>query len=165
MHAIEVLRDPRDPSGAWSIFTADNLGVSRVAMRGHGSGDATDRVLIPGAPGKAPARGSSEVHLGRLAGGRFFLATIDPWHGSEVAVCVSEPGAPDSFGPRSVIDPTLDLGHALWVADVDGDGNDEIFAGHRGKNARVSAYRYDGKSWTQTVLDSGVVGKSPTVIK
>ncbi len=40
-------------------------------------------------PATAPQCGSSEVHLGRLADGRRFLATIEPWHGSEVVVCTS----------------------------------------------------------------------------
>ena len=31
-----------------------------------------------------------------------------------------------------MIDTTLKEGHALWVADVDGDGDDEVFAGYRG---------------------------------
>ena len=41
-----------------------------------------------------------------------------------------------------MIDDTLADGHALWVADVDGDGDDEVFAGHRGKDHRVSLYDY-----------------------
>ena len=118
--------------------------------------------MIPGAPGSAPKRGSSEVHLGKLADGRLFLATIDPWHGTEVAVCVgrrSPASSSGKFGPRTVIDDTLDDGHALWVADVDGDGNDEVFAGHRGKDARVSVYRFDGKTWARTVLDPNLAAQ------
>ena len=56
------------------------------------------------------------------------------------------------FGERQVIDDTLADGHALWVADIDGDGDDEVFAGHRGKDHRVSAYDFDGQSWRRTVL-------------
>ena len=35
-----------------------------------------------------------------------------------------------------MIDTTLKDGHALWVADVDGDGDDEVFAGYRGGHRR-----------------------------
>ena len=42
-----------------------------------------------------------------------------------------------TFGPRTVIDTTLKEGHALWVADVDGDGDDEVFAGYRGPGTSV----------------------------
>ena len=52
-----------------------------------------------------------------------------------------------------MIDDTLKDGHALWVADVDGDGDDEVFAGFRGPGTSVLAFDFDGKAWTRTVLD------------
>jgi hypothetical protein len=58
-----------------------------------------------------------------------------------------------------VIDSTLADGHALWVADVDGDGDDEVFAGHRGKDHRVSVYDFDGKGWNRTVLDQDIAAQ------
>ena len=60
-----------------------------------------------------------------------------------------------------MIDDTLAEGHALWVADVDGDGDDEVFAGHRGKDHRVSMYKYDRvrKNWTRTVLDRDIAAQ------
>ena len=59
-----------------------------------------------------------------------------------------------------MIDDTLADGHALWVADVDGDGDDEVFAGHRGKDHRVSMYDFDGrKTWTRTVLDRDIAAQ------
>jgi hypothetical protein len=91
--------------------------------------------------------------VGRLQDGRRFLATIEPWHGTDVAVYLSETLKPLRFGPRSVIDTSLKEGHALWVADVDGDGDDEVFAGFRGAGASVLAYDFDGQSWTRTILD------------
>jgi hypothetical protein len=163
LHAIEVL--DTDGDGRSEILTADNEGVALI--RGI-TGESWP--LIPGAAGPAPRRGSSEVHLGRLADGRRFLATIDPWHGQEVAVCVADDVAKDRggdgrrgfrFGPRTVLDATLDLGHALWVADVDGDGDDEVLAGHRGKDHRVSLFDFDraGKNWSRTVLDRDIAAQ------
>ena len=32
---------------------------------------------------------------------------------------------------RTVIEDTLKQGHAVWAADLDGDGADEILIGHR----------------------------------
>jgi hypothetical protein len=162
IHAIEFV-----PAGKGlvmpSVVLAGNGGVERCWLMpprfhqpiGHDW-------VIPGASGSAPKRGSSEVHLGKLADGRLFVATIDPWHGTEVAVCIgTKPGQLSGGGdiPRTVLDKTLDDGHALWVADVDKDGNDEVFAGHRGKNARVSVYRFDGKDWTRTVLDPALTAQ------
>ncbi len=164
IHAIEVINVEGDPASA--ILTASNTGVDLFRYGSKGGRLS----LTPGAPGKAPKCGSSEVHLGRLADGRRFLATIEPWHGSEVVVCIAEDfakykGVDDKrafrFGPRVVIDDTLADGHALWVADVDGDGDDEVFAGHRGKDHRVSMYKLDRgrKSWARTVLDRGVAAQ------
>jgi hypothetical protein len=163
MHAIEVI--DADGDGVSDILTADNEGVGLVRSKSTGA-----VILTPGAPGTAPKRGSSEVHLGTLADGRRFLATIDPWHGNEVAVCFTALESRDrgsaeakalNFGPRSIIDDTLADGHALWLADVDADGDDEIFAGHRGKDHRVSLYDFDRttKSWTRTVIDREIAAQ------
>jgi hypothetical protein len=120
--------------------------------------------LTAGATGSAPKRGCSEVHLGRLRDGRQFLATIEPWHGSEVVVYPDRSpktgrNARMEFGPRTVIDDTLAEGHALWVADIDGDGDDEVFAGHRGKDHRVAMYDLDGQTWKRTILDTQIAAQ------
>ena len=142
--------------------------------------------IIPGASGAAPKRGSSDVATGSLGPARIFYATIDPWHGSNLVVwqpqgmTVAPPTGRDPeaaarrvidfarltgsmlvgrYFTQTVIDPTLDDGHALWVADADGDGTDEIFAGHRGKDYRVAMYRFDGKTWDRTILDTAIAAQ------
>ncbi len=159
IHAIEVI--DADGDGIADILTASNEGVD--FFRGP---SFEHRSLTAGAPGQAPKCGASEVHLGRLADGRRFLATIEPWHGSQVAVYLGEGPAGDRFralrfGARDLIDDTLVDGHALWVADVDGGGDDEVFAGHRGKDHRVSMYKYDRarKAWSRTVLDRDIAAQ------
>ncbi len=89
------------------------------------------------------------------------MATIEPWHGNEVVVWPEREPTSLRFGPRIVIDDTLADGHALWVADVDGDGDDEIFAGHRGKDHRVSMYDFDraNQKWKQTVIDRDIAAQ------
>ena len=59
---------------------------------------------------------------------------------------------------RIEIDDQLGEGHALWVADVDGDGDDEVFAGDRGKS-QVTGYDWDGAKWNRTVLDTTVAAQ------
>jgi hypothetical protein len=163
MHAIEVIDANGD--GISDILTADNGGVALFRAK-----SSDPLALTPGATGTVPKRGSSEVHLGTLADGRKFLATIEPWHGNEVAVCYANDyprfrGSDDAktlkFSPRLVIDNTLSDGHALWVADVDGDGDDEIFAGHRGKDHRVSFYDFDRdkKTWNRAVIDRDIAAQ------
>jgi hypothetical protein len=158
MHAIKVL--DFDGDGRAEILSADNLGVSLFDRTPGPSGSWSTRNLVAGAPGSAPKRGSSEIHVGRLADGTRFLAAVEPWHGTEVAIYRADRPTgtgtgtgTESFGPRTVIDNTLRDGHALWVADVDGDGDDEVFAGFRGPGTSVLAYDFDGRTWTRTVLD------------
>ncbi len=146
LHAIDVV--DFDGDGRSDLLGANGLGVAWWGRKAGAGKDWSDRTIAAGGEGQA---GCSEVHVGRLADGTRFLATIDPWHGNEVAIRAAL-GASE-FGPRRVIDATLAEGHALWVADVDGDGDDEVFAGHRGRDARVSAYDFDGKDWVRTVLD------------
>jgi hypothetical protein len=110
--------------------------------------------------GPASARRQDRRRAGRGDGsgsGTRFLATIDPWHGHEVAVCPAE--GPELFAARTVLDATLRGGHALWVADVDGDGDDEIIAGYRGPGTSVLAYDFDGTTWTRTVLDNAIAAQ------
>jgi len=162
LHAIEVIDANHD--GQADILTADNEGVQLVCRK---PGDGTHAQpmwqsipLIAGFPGSAPKRGCSEIHLGQ-ANGKRYLATVEPWHGTEVVVNTESDPASLKFGPRSVIDNTLADGHALWIADVDGDGDDEILAGHRGKDHRVSLYDFDRhkETWTKTVIDSDIAAQ------
>ena len=165
IHAIEVRPDPLNPiEAADVVLTADNLGVHALRYPVANVGQSI-RQIAPGAVGEAPARGSSEVHFGRRSrSDRLgFLATIEPWHGNELVVYTpitrDNISTRPNFGLRTVIDDTLDQGHALWVADVDGDGEDEVFAGHRGKDHRVSAYDFDGRNWNRTVLDAEIAAQ------
>lgn len=161
LHAIEVV--PNKATGRAEILTADNLGVAILAVvKVDGDRKIMDYLsLTPGTKGAPPKRGASEIHHGRLRGSDGFFATIEPWHGGTVVVATGpeDPGAAEIKFSRTVIDDTLDDGHALWVADVDGDGADEVFAGHRGKDHRVSMYRFDGKAWNKTVLDRDIAAQ------
>ncbi len=162
-HAIEARVDPTrvdDPVLLAACAEGVLASVASTDPRGNSTFAGFDLFPIPA--GVAPRRGCSEVHLGHFAGGRRFLATLEPWHGTTVAVRPEDhnPGRRNlSFGDRVVLDDTLDDGHALWVADVDGDGTDEVFAGHRGKDPRVSFYRFDGRAWARTVLDATVAAQ------
>ena len=108
------------------------------------------------------------MHAGRLADGQCLLATIEPWHGNRVAVylaaIVATADGHQTLGPpgnRTVLDESLAEGHALWLADVDRDGDDEVFAGHRGKDRRVSMYDFDrpANQWKRIVLDREIAAQ------
>jgi FG-GAP-like repeat len=163
LHAIEVIDVTGD--GQPDILAADNEGVRLIhfdppEQARHSQSPWRTVSLFAGAPGEAPKRGCSEVHLGR-ANGKRFIATVEPWHGTQVAVWLESEAGSLKFGPRTVIDDTLADGHGLWVADIDGDGDDEIFAGHRGKDHRVSMYDLDRASWSwkKTVIDRDIAAQ------
>jgi FG-GAP-like repeat len=158
IHAIELSK--AEAQAVSFILTADNLGVGVVDPSTRGRNDAIN--LVTGARGDDAKRGCSEVHKGRLTNGRSFLSTIEPWHGNQVVVYLNTQGeSRHLIFSRYLLDDTLADGHALWVADVDGDGNDEVFAGHRGKDHRVSMYDLDEatKTWNRTVLDREVAAQ------
>lgn len=159
VHAIDIVQNEDGPRAR--ILTADNLGVlSLSGLMYLGLAQVLyPSDLVAGAAGEPPSTGCSEVHLGRMGNGHDLLATLEPWHGNQVVVYVGEEPGTLKFGPRTVIDDTLNDGHALWVADVDGDGNDEVFAGHRGEDHRVSVYRFNGESWDRTVIDREIAAQ------
>jgi VCBS repeat protein len=172
VHAIDVFDLFRD-GRSW-ILTADDLGTSLIGLRKPPDAEKDEHwrreFVLTTAERSAPPtkRGASEAHLGRMKDGGRLLATIEPWHGNRVCaywVSIRPSSGHDAdlgqVGPRTVLDETLADGHALWVADVDGDGDDEVLAGHRGKDHRVSLYDYDraGKTWTRTVLDRDIAAQ------
>ncbi len=111
-------------------------------------------------------RGSSEVKRGKFKDGSPFVATIEPWHGHQVVVYVP-PKDPRALWERRVLDDQLKWGHAVWCADLDGDGDDELIIGVRdnlsdkpGQECGVRIYKsVDGRwqKWERRLLDEGGV--------
>jgi hypothetical protein len=111
-------------------------------------------------------RGSSEIKIGRLKSGKKVIATIEPWHGFQVVV-YTEPEQAGEKWVRHVVDDKLKWGHAVWFADLDGDGSDELVVGVRddlsknaGERRGVRIYSADGatgSTWKRFDLDPGGV--------
>ncbi len=114
-------------------------------------------------------RGASEIKQGKLKNGAKFIATIEPWHGDQVVVYTQPEGDNEKFWRRHVIDDQLKWGHAVSVADLDGDGSDEIIIGVRDDPAKtdkvtdrrgVRIYKVlddKGAKWRRQILDYGGV--------
>jgi hypothetical protein len=89
-----------------------------------------------------PFKGASEVKVGRLRNRSVYVATIEPWHGHQVVVYRPSPSSADSpaggsgagLWARRVVAEPLQWGHAVWCADFDGDGDDELLIGQRDPN-------------------------------
>lgn len=60
----------------------------------------------------SPFKGSSEVKLGKLADGRRYIATIEPWHGHQVVI-YTPPTQGSGLWDRTVIDSPVQWGHAV----------------------------------------------------
>jgi hypothetical protein len=109
----------RDPAGHWT--------KTRI---GTGNQDSK------------PFKGASEVKLGRLRESSPYVATIEPWHGFQVVVYIptsaiafpAATGAPPGRWSRHVIAEPVQWGHAVWCADLDLDGDDELIIGQRDPN-------------------------------
>ncbi len=110
--------------------------------------------------------GASEVKMGTLKSGRKFIATVEPWHGTQIVI-YTEPKKGHTFWNRHVIDDKLRWGHAVWCADMDGDGGDELIIGVR-DNPKGSEKGIDprgvrlyqatddrGEKWSRLLVDKG----------
>ena len=144
-----------------NLLTASYEGVNLATF----SGDGKATLMKVGAGDQsnpAASRGSSEIRTGRLKQTPL-IATVEPFHGTRV-VAYTPPAGASGLWKRTVLDEDLGGGHALWVADLDGDGADEIVAGWRdtvpGKTPPgVNIYKADsaGTAWQKHPLEKGGV--------
>jgi hypothetical protein len=147
LHGIAIV--DWDGDGRHEILTASFEGIDLLKLGKDGRWSKT--AIAAGNPNARPKGGSSDIAMGKLGKARF-LCAIEPWHGNQIAVY--REGA--KGWERTVIDETLDGGHALATADFDGDGRDDIISGYRGKGGRTyiySADNADGSKWTRRTLD------------
>lgn len=132
------------------LLCASFLGVSLLRFD---AGKWQRTSLTTGDPTDWPKGGSSDVIAGHLDGEHFF-ATIEPWHGNQVAVYRQRSGA----WTRHVIDSTIADGHTIVVGDFDDDGRDELVVGERQGMHSVYVYRATKPSddtWSKQALDDG----------
>jgi hypothetical protein len=163
MHNIWPIRAQNRPG--MDLLTASYEGVSllspdatgRWRRRQIGAGNQSD---------PKHSRGAGEVKQGKLKNGRRIIATIEPFHGYQ-AVVYTPPDQPNKLWDRHVIDDHLKWGHAVWWADLDGDGNDELIIGVRddlsqkaGERRGVRVYKAlddTGTKWARRIVEDGGV--------
>jgi hypothetical protein len=116
--------------------------------------------------------GAGEIKVGHLKNGDMLIATIEPMHGTNAVVYTRSKSNPKKW-KRHVLDSQLKRGHAVWLADVDGDGSDEIIIGHSDlatdpKIKGPGVYIYDsqdaaGTIWKKHVIDNGGIATEDIV--
>lgn len=161
--------DPVPAAGrkGMDVLTASYLGVHLLERQGEkwtrkqlGSGNQENL------KGK---RGASEIRQGKLKNGKKFIATIEPWHGTQVVV-YTEPDQAGGLWHRQVLDERLRWGHAVACADLDGDGGDELIIGVRDDPSPKESKEIDrrgvrvykaqdeaGRKWSRTLVENGGV--------
>jgi hypothetical protein len=107
-----------------------------------------------------PQKGSSEIKLGRLASGKPYLATIEPWHGFQVVAYTPPAAGTAGLWDRHVLDEALRGGHAVWTANLDSDADDEIIIGQRDQGKAPGVLVFDAKDasgtqWQRLAVDPG----------
>jgi hypothetical protein len=150
------------------VLAASYEGVSLIHWTG--SKWETQHIGVGNQANQKSNRGASEIKLGRLKNNQPYIATIEPWHGNQVVV-YTPPATGQKLWERHVIDEELRWGHAVWCADLDGDGSEELIIGVRDDpNAKggdkhtlrrgVRIYKATdavGKSWTRQIIENGGV--------
>jgi hypothetical protein len=152
-------------SGAAELLLAGKEGVFDSI---HDGKEWNSRQLVGRRENDSSFAGCGEVRIGKLKSAKpknssldYFLATIEPMHGNQLAVYTA-PSVDASTGlwERRVLDSSLKEGHALACGDLLGLGSDQIVAGWRVKNAAgklgIKLYWTQdsaGKEWKETLVD------------
>jgi regulation of enolase protein 1 (concanavalin A-like superfamily) len=158
LHAVKPIDWAGD--GVLSLLTASKEGI-RLHRFNAVKGSWNSHSLGNGVESK----GSGEVSVGTLVkrglspanDPNVFVAAIEPAHGNILAIYRN-----GSHGwERKELDTTLTEGHALAVADFDGDGIDEIVVGQKEGSRDLLLYRAkdaNGSAWTRQVIEANHVG-------
>jgi hypothetical protein len=158
-----------DNNDVMDTLTSSREGVNLVRRTANG----WERTRLgTGATADEPNQnGAGEIKVGTLPGGRRFITTVEPMHGHSLAV-YTPPGkeSADGLWLRHVIDTGFKRGHALWTADIDGDGSDEIAFGHSDTPDTFGVIVYDcttndGTVWRKHVVDTGGIATEDLIVE
>ncbi|MEO1527094.1 MAG: VCBS repeat-containing protein [Planctomycetota bacterium] len=178
IRVLEYAR-PKDPNAEWPYTTiCDFLHLSHNFHVVDWDEDPEEELVVAAKEGvwhfdrqdeqwkatQLTNQWAGEVRDGRLPGGRRFIVTIEPMHGSESAVYLEPPEGTGVWERASVLDASLKDGHALACADFLGVGYDQIVVGWRAMNdPGVPGIKFftpldeAGDEWRESVGSSGKV--------
>jgi hypothetical protein len=100
-------------------------GAEGIVREKPGGGGST--VLVTPENSTPPTRG-----VGEIAKGTDFIAAVEPFHGNDLVVYRD---AGEGKWTRTLLTDSLNQGHALGVADFNGDGREDVVVGWRNPDA------------------------------
>src|SRR5262245_2287375 len=155
-----------DKDGKEELLAAGYEGV--FLFKKTSNGTWSRQQLGSGDPEK---HGAGEVKVGRLPGGKRYIATVEPWHGHQ-AVVYTPPDQSDGLWKRQVLIENHKGGHAVWAADLTGTSVDSLIVGFRGvpegKVEDAIVYLFHpidraGEKWEKHVLDAKGLGSEDVI--
>lgn len=155
-----------DGDGKEEILAAAYEGIFRYKKAADGKW--VKQQIGEGDPEK---RGAGEVKVGRLPGGKRYIATIEPWHGHQAVVYTQADQVGQLWKRRTLIENHKG-GHAVWTADLTGTGVDSMVVGFRGppEGTVDDAIVYllhpldsTGEKWEKSVLDAKGLGSEDLI--
>lgn len=156
-----------DSTGSIDTITASREGVHLIQRNKNGWSKTK---LGTGETAEEPNQsGAGEIKTGKLASGTVFITTVEPMHGHTLAVYTS-PSKGETLWQRHIVETGFKRGHALWTADVDGDGSDEIVFGHSDTPKTFGVIVYDcqngaGTKWNKHIVDSGGMATEDLIVE
>ncbi len=155
-----------DGDGKEEILAAADEGI--FLFKKAADGKWVKQQIGQGDPEK---RGAGEVKVGRLPGGKRYIATIEPWHGHQ-AVVYTPPDQAGQLWKRQALIENHKGGHAVWTADLTGANVDILVVGFRGppEGTVDDAIVYllnpldsSGAKWEKHVLDAKGLGSEDVI--
>ena len=178
LRVLEYIK-PDDPTKDWKYeVVCDIMHLAHNFHPVNWDGDAEEELIIAGKEGvwhfdnqngkwlatQLTENFAGEIRDGRLPGGKRFIVTIEPMHGSASAVYVQPDNAGELWQKVKVLDEQLKDGHALACADYLGVGSDQIVVGWRAMNTPgvpgiklFTPLDDAGSQWRQTQLSADQV--------
>lgn len=165
---------PHDPKSKWETkLVGDQLHLSHNFHPVNWDDDADEELIVAAKEGvwhfdridgewktkQLTEDFAGELRDGVLPGGRRFIATIEPMHGTLSAVYL-EPENGEGLWPKSAtLDDALVDGHAVAIADFIGTGSDQVVVGWRSMRSEeppgiklFTPLDGTGGKWRETVV-------------
>lgn len=173
---------PKDPTTEWEYqVVCDFLHLSHNFHPVNWDDDAEEELIIAAKEGvwhldrrhpdhrdggweakQLTDRFAGEIRDGRLPGGKRFIATVEPMHGSASAVYREADQDGQPWELCKVLSESLKDGHALACADYLGVGSDQIVVGWRAMNepgvpgiTLFTPLDETGSQWRESRLSTG----------